>query len=421
VCRALAAAHAQGVVHRDLKPENVFLQRMPDGEEHVKIVDFGIAQLRSNRPEEDGDPERRLTKAGTIFGTPEYMAPEQALGQDVDLRSDVYALGVILFEMFAGEVPFDGETFVEVLSKHLTLPPPRLLAVNPHAAVSLELCAVIDRALEKEREQRFQSMAQLAAALRATPEGARVAAIAHGAPIPDILQSQLKTVPPPSDEHDPIPLSRPVGDAPPSSASAMQLSRTQTELEAVKPARPSKGKSWPLSLLLLAIVAAGGAATLVLRRTPAPPNFAEAAEKPAPAKSHVDPPKPEAPAPAVTEPAPAGSVIESLVRLDVQTKPANAILLKNGFQVCDSTPCDVLVKPDETLELEARKGTLRGFAKVLAQQDQHVTIALGQAPAARTRPAARPPKAGAPAAGSTAGGRMCEVDVDGLKILRPCP
>src|SRR5262245_3857539 len=96
ICRALGAAHANGVVHRDLKPENVFLQRTSDGEEVVKIVDFGIAQLRDNEQAERESKQRRLTRTGMVFGTPEYMAPEQAEGQHADQRADVYALGVML-------------------------------------------------------------------------------------------------------------------------------------------------------------------------------------------------------------------------------------------------------------------------------------------------------------------------------------
>src|SRR3954468_24702983 len=138
ICRALAAAHANGVVHRDMKPENVFLQRTADGEEIVKIVDFGIAQLRS-KDAEVVETKRRLTRTGMIFGTPEYMAPEQAGGKHADLRSDIYSVGIIMYEMFTGAVPFTGETFLGVLSKHLSEPPPPLTAVCPEIAISSSL------------------------------------------------------------------------------------------------------------------------------------------------------------------------------------------------------------------------------------------------------------------------------------------
>src|SRR5690606_17232828 len=117
ICRALSSAHKAGVVHRDMKPDNVFLQRTGDGEEIVKIVDFGIAQLRLTNEEEakSAPRRRRLTKTGMIFGTPEYMAPEQAAGKKADQRVDVYAVGIILFEMLTGAVPFTSDSFMAVL------------------------------------------------------------------------------------------------------------------------------------------------------------------------------------------------------------------------------------------------------------------------------------------------------------------
>jgi len=144
ICRALSAAHAKGVVHRDMKPENVFLQRTGDGEEIVKIVDFGIAQLKpSNEEAAAQSTHRRLTRTGMIFGTPEYMAPEQALGQAVDARADLYALGVILFEMLAGVRPFEAESKVALLGMKVTSDPPALSAKNPDLQVSASVEAVV--------------------------------------------------------------------------------------------------------------------------------------------------------------------------------------------------------------------------------------------------------------------------------------
>ncbi len=175
ICRALGAAHSKGVVHRDMKPENVFLQRTTDGEEIVKIVDFGIAQLRSpDKPQGEGPEEpkrRRLTKTGMIFGTPEYMAPEQAAGKQADLRVDIYATGIILYEMFTGAVPFTGETFMAVLASQLNDDAPGMREIVPDLPLSRELEAVIMHTLAKKPDDRFQSMAELAAAISATPEG----------------------------------------------------------------------------------------------------------------------------------------------------------------------------------------------------------------------------------------------------------
>ncbi len=156
VCRALQAAHQKGIVHRDMKPENVFLVRTDDGRELVKIVDFGIAQMKDISGSSEGS--RKLTRTGMIFGTPEYMSPEQAAGKPVDQRVDVYASGVILYEMFAGRVPFMGDTFMGILTKHMFEQPPPLKQVNPAVNIPLELEAIIFKALAKDPSERYQSM-----------------------------------------------------------------------------------------------------------------------------------------------------------------------------------------------------------------------------------------------------------------------
>ncbi len=179
MARALAAAHQKGVIHRDMKPENVFLRLGDDGLENVKIVDFGIAQLRAEG-EEASDPNakvvgRKLTKTGMIFGTPEYMSPEQAAGKRIDQRVDVYALGIILFEMLTGHTPFQGETFMGILSAHLMEPiPPLIERAPPGFYCSPELEAVVRRALAKDPDSRYRNMNEIAEAMLNTPEGAIV-------------------------------------------------------------------------------------------------------------------------------------------------------------------------------------------------------------------------------------------------------
>jgi serine/threonine-protein kinase len=120
ICRqiaaGLAAAHAANVVHRDLKPDNVMLVESSTDTDFVKVLDFGIAKLRT----EDVADEPAITRFGTIFGTPEYMSPEQALGQNVDARSDLYSLGIMMYEMLAGVTPFADEQLVTVLTRQMT-------------------------------------------------------------------------------------------------------------------------------------------------------------------------------------------------------------------------------------------------------------------------------------------------------------
>jgi serine/threonine-protein kinase len=152
VARGLAFAHEQGLVHRDVKPQNVLL----NGDGRAKVTDFGIARS----VDVDG-----MTQTGTVLGTSNYIAPEQASGQRVDAHSDVYALGVVLYELLAGEVPFPGESFVAVAMKHMHEPAPNLLDVR--GDIPLRVAAAVDRALEKDPEQRFPTMDAFAAELEA--------------------------------------------------------------------------------------------------------------------------------------------------------------------------------------------------------------------------------------------------------------
>ena len=153
-CEGLAEAHALGMVHRDIKPGNLFLTQRPNGEPLVKVLDFGIATAAH------GEIDRRLTMTNMVMGSPNYMSPEQLRStRDVDVRSDVWSLGVTLYEMLAGKNPFEGPTFTA-----LTI----MIATEPHQSLSVvapELSAIVDRCLEKNPDDRYQTVADLAVAL----------------------------------------------------------------------------------------------------------------------------------------------------------------------------------------------------------------------------------------------------------------
>ena len=163
----LEHAHGQGLVHRDLKPENVILTRAgaPGREyEHVKLLDFGLVKLLDAAAAAIGGDV--LTRTGITFGTPLYMAPEQALGRAVDRRADLYALGVMLFEMLTGATPFSGREAAVVLRAHVGTPPPRLAACAPGAPwVTPAIEALIGGALVKKPDDRFPSATVMRAAL----------------------------------------------------------------------------------------------------------------------------------------------------------------------------------------------------------------------------------------------------------------
>ena len=149
--RGLAEAHDGGLVHRDLKPDNLFLRQGRAGEELVKILDFGVVKFTA-----DADPLESLTQSGTVLGTPAYMAPEQARGVRVDTRSDLYAMGIILYQMLSGRRPFKGSTPMEVLLDHIRTVPPRVEVVSKQA-IPPELGELVHRCLDKDPRKRPES------------------------------------------------------------------------------------------------------------------------------------------------------------------------------------------------------------------------------------------------------------------------
>ena len=152
IVEALQAAHGVGIVHRDLKPDNVMLVEKDDDPDFVKVLDFGIAKIKVEETVE----QPALTQIGTVFGTPEYMSPEQARGELVDARADLYTVGVILYEMLAGVSPFKDDDLVVVLTRHLTADPPPLPSSVDPTIVDLVL-----RLMRKNREERVQSASEL--------------------------------------------------------------------------------------------------------------------------------------------------------------------------------------------------------------------------------------------------------------------
>jgi hypothetical protein len=180
VASALAVAHRNGIIHRDLKPQNIMLATEPDGSEIAKLLDFGIAKTFDEHA-------TQLTATGFVIGTPQYMSPEQAAGRPIDARSDLYSLGIIMFEMLVGEVPFNDPSTPALLVKHLTEPAPVPSRRRPDLHITPELEAVALRCMEKDPAARYQSAEEFAAALNGalgtTGTGVRAAADLNAATV----------------------------------------------------------------------------------------------------------------------------------------------------------------------------------------------------------------------------------------------
>jgi len=312
IARGLAAAHARGIVHRDLKPDNVMLIQRGDDRDFVKVLDFGIAKVSS----ESG----KLTRAGSVFGTPHYMSPEQAAGVPVDHRTDVYSLGVILYEMASGKVPFDADNLMGILTQHMYKSPAPIRALVPQPQdVPPGLEAVVLKALSKRPELRYASMEELAVDLERVERGM----------VPEAVQEMM---------------SRSGGfNVPVDYFRKQQVNGGPTMLPATPTPTP-----WPKNSALKGVIAAAATVsflviaalvTTTLRASPEHPSSSGSAA--------VDPSAAPLPAtnPTTTEPAPPPDPASQVRPVVVLTVPTDATIF-SGTKNLGMSPVTIAVPPD---------------------------------------------------------------------------
>ena len=340
ICRALGAAHAKGIVHRDMKPENCFRIERSGNPDFIKVLDFGIAKVTTEDP--DGTAGR-LTNTGMIFGTPTYMSPEQAQGQRVDHRSDIYALGVILYEMLTGKVPFSADNFMGILTKHMFDQPVAPSEVAPEAGILPEVEALVLKALQKDRGFRFQSMQELAQAILAVGTGAE--------PVNVVAEARAR----------PISEGRPTAFL--SRASTGPGLHASQEVTLTEPPQPAPRRRLMTALVVgLAVLGGGVAGALAMGNEDHPPTPVVVATPPAPTPEPVAGVVPVAPpvAPVVEPPAPVTTprvFVISNVLAEVYDAGDGHLLGTTGdtgFTIPGDAPCKALVRAVgyEDLELE---------------------------------------------------------------------
>jgi eukaryotic-like serine/threonine-protein kinase len=377
VADALVASHERGIVHRDLKPDNIMLVARGRDPEFVKLLDFGIAKVTNAQ----GSVTK--TRTGMVIGTPTYMSPEQCEGKgDIDHRTDVYALGIVLYELLTGSVPFQGEGYAEVLVKQLTEPPPSLIAQRP--SISRYLESVVMKALEKRREDRYATMSELREAL-ANPQ----AFVESRGGLSGFLPARTSS---------PTGPQWPAATAPVHSTT---LSHGAAELRGPQTVQPAGGagrltrKLW--FGVLGGVVVVGGVVAIAIAAT----GGSDPASPPSPsepvASAPATPPTPEPPAPApppapdpATAPAPARMVTISVA----STPPGADVFLAGDRDPRCQTPC--AFEAEATAGARALTVSLAGYADARRElelgNDASLSLQLvkKRATASPPRPEARP-------------------------------
>ncbi len=368
ITSALEAAHQRGIVHRDLKPDNIFLVQRGDQRDFVKILDFGIAKVKN--------AAAKITRTGMVFGTPHYMSPEQAAGQAVDQRSDIYSLGVIMFQVFAGQLPFDAESYMGVMTKHMFDPPPQPSKILPSLRGPIE--DIILMALAKKPEQRYQSMLEIKDDLERVRRGESALASQRAA----LGGGALAFSAPPGQLQDAT------SGAQTLAAAGLELDQPSSDTELALPIKKRPMRLVPA--IVGGLVVAGFAFWATSRDQP-PPSAAVANGQPAPSPV------------ARTAPAESVTLVAAPKALRIRVTPDDAEIRVAG--VVAGRGDAVVPKPQQNqTEVRVSAPGYRPQKLVLdAQSPDTIQLTLEVEPKSEPKPASRPPDPSAASEKSRAG------------------
>lgn len=335
----LSAAHAAGIVHRDLKPDNIYLVRRGTEPDFVKILDFGIAKVSTAAT-------GKLTQAGSVFGTPHYMSPEQAAGAPVDHRGDIYSLGVILYELACGQVPFDADNFMGILTQHMYKEPVPISSrePTPSGPVDPSLEAIVLKCLSKRPEQRYQSMDELRHDLERLQSGQVPLAVGE-------MMERSGGFHLPPGFFQPPPESAPV-----------------SHMEAITDFEPPKKSRWPLYAGMITPVLVAAGILVAQNRAAAPDSFA--------ATSHLQHVAPAEELAAAVQPASPADTFKEVI-LSVEPVEAHAYV---GDRDLGTAPIIVKVPEGETLQVEIRQNGFKSESLDLDGSEEKLAVKLKRLP-----------------------------------------
>ena len=351
--QGLSSAHAANIVHRDLKPDNVMLINRGHEKDFVKILDFGIAKV--------GGSANKVTRAGSVFGTPHYMSPEQAAGATVDHRTDIYALGVILYEAASGKVPFDAENFMGILTQHMYKAPVPIRALVPEVDVPPGLDAIVLKCLTKKPEGRYQSMDEVVADLERLEQGT----------MPEAVQEMM-------------------GRSGGFNVPADYFRNAMPEPVPATP--PERAKRWPLYALIGAVATVIGVVGvgLVVKSPSSTAGTLPVAPPPVATAAAIAPKPAAVPDPS---PVPTAALAPVTHEVIVSVTPGDAIITRDGTNL-GPQPVVLHVADGESTSLAITRKGYKAKSVVIDGRESRVTFALESASGGQGGGAAKPAAAG---------------------------